>query len=205
MCQGLTHFFFPQMIMKDMKVIWQTSYFPAHMLCTSESSKSHEMSVAKKNRLLFSIRQVGSCETAFATSRSFVSEFLSVEVHLQEPNLQILQVHRRWCKSFLHSWLFTFEPYVTQLMCRMLHSGWGCCCPVLAGTPLSWQSILARVIQGQCLRMHYKEERAFSTGISVSELLWTDPRLEESRRGRWESARYSWVLHRYYLPLLISP
>lgn len=56
-------FFLPRMIIKDTKVIRQTLYFPAHMPCTQESNQSHEMSVAKKNTLLFPIRQAGSCET----------------------------------------------------------------------------------------------------------------------------------------------
>lgn len=67
------------------------------------------------------------------------------------------------------------------------------------------KAFLVSVIQGWCLSMHYKGERAISTGISVSELLWTDSRLELRKRRGLENTPSSWVPCRYYLSLQISP
>lgn len=81
------------------------------------------MSVAKKNTLLFPIRQAGSCETVSAASRSFVSKLLLVEVHSLEPNLQILQVCRRRVQVIsallaVRVWAICYRDDVQSATCR---------------------------------------------------------------------------------------
>lgn len=135
-------FFPPGMIMREMKVI-ETPQISLHICFVFQKAASLLMSVAKKNSLVFPIRQAG-----------LVKPSLQPPVALFQSSCQWRCIHRSpACKFF--RWTgdgannsctigFPHWGHVTQLMS---YADWGCHCPVLPGLPLSWQSLVESEIQ----------------------------------------------------------
>lgn len=83
--------------MREMKVI-ETPQISLHTCFVFQKAASLLMSVAKKNSLVFPIRQAGLVKPSLQPPVALFQSSCQVEMHSQEPSLQILQVDRRWCK-----------------------------------------------------------------------------------------------------------
>lgn len=197
--------FFPGMTMKDMKVIWDISNFPVHILCTSESSESLEMSVAKKNILVFPIRQAGlvkpSLQPAVALFQSSCQWRCSLQgLHNKGcTNLQGAQEMVQIISALLafHTGAICYPPDVTGRLRMSL------CCAAWFASELAkpFRECDSRVVLKDALQ----RGESFFSWDPCQWIAWTDSWLEERKSGGLESAQYSLVVHRYYLPLLVSP
>lgn len=174
MCQGLTHFFSPKWLWKT----WRSYDRPPISLHTcfvlQKAVSLMRCQLLRKIRFCFQLGKWGLVKLSLQPPVALFQSSCPWRCIHRSPTCKFFRCIGVGASSFGTAG-FSRLGHMLQSWCTKCHIQtenvavlW---CLVM---PLSWQSILAGMIQGYHFRMHYEEERAFSTGISLGKLLWTD-------------------------------